>query len=143
LTGSGLAVDRRYHGWTVGRFRAALTHLAVREWPVGFGQVEAANRDPHLIQEAVLNWAPHLARGRHQRVQELEAAVAAAEGQRVVARVGPALEKAGAGQTALEFIARYEGAQSRELARALTLYVTLQAVGPAGDTAGYGAEGPD
>jgi hypothetical protein len=54
----------------------------------------------------------------------------AAEGERVAARVRPALEKAAVGTEALELVSRYERAQGAELARALTLYYALRAAGP-------------
>lgn len=118
VTGSDLAVTRRFCGWTVARLKAGLTHLAAGKGPVA-----------ELIA-AIPDWLRHLARGQDRQVRELVAAVAAAEGERVAARVRPALETAATGQAALELVARYEGTQARELARALTLFFALRAAGP-------------
>ena len=116
--GPDLALDRRFEGWTVRRLRAGLAHLAAGKGPAA------------MLATAVKNWVPHLAREEDRQAGELEAALAEAEGQRVVARVGPALEKAAVGAEALQCVTRYEKGLGAELARTLSLYFALRAAGP-------------
>jgi hypothetical protein len=123
VSGPALSVGRLFQDWTVRRLRAGLAGLADGKGPVG------------ELVGALPNWLRHAAKEQDRQVRELKAGVAVAEGERVIARVEPALEKAAAAMPALELVARYEGVQSRELARTLAHFFTLREAMPASDRA--------
>jgi hypothetical protein len=119
VAGPDLALEKRFLGWTAGRLRAGLGFVAA--------QTKVAAAD---LTSAARRWLRVRAEELERVAEGLEAAWTEAEGEWAAARVGPALEKTATGQAALELVARYEGIQARELARALTLYFALRAARP-------------
>ncbi len=117
LSEPDLALDRRFHGWTVGRLRTGIGHLA---------SLGATRDAADLIASAI----DILRQDAAERVQNAEACEACAnrlEGERVANRVREGLAPAAAGFPILDLVARYERTLGGELERTMRLLDGLQA----------------